>query len=106
MTKLKNLLKENMLRFGTKNLSTSSKRRLSESNADLYNMAIQRIKKNPSESMSRIKSYKPTSQEDENDKNFYITFIQSVINKSPMTPADYIGKRLGYNMKLFNLLPL
>lgn len=105
MIKLKNFLAENMLRFGTKNLSTSSKRRLSESNADLYNTAIQRIKKNPSESMSRIKSYKPASQEDETDKNFYITFIQSVIDKSPMTPADYIGKRLGYNMKLFNLLP-
>lgn len=79
---------------------------LNESNADLYAMAIQRIKKNPSGSMSAVKSYKPTSQEEENDKNFYITFIQSVMDKKPMTPADYIGKRLAYNMKLFNLIPL
>ena len=87
-------------------LTNIVKRVINESNSDLYNMAIQRIKKNPSKSMSAVKSYKPTSQEEENDKNFYITFIQSVINKKPMTPSDYIGKRLSYNMKLFNLIPL
>ena len=87
-------------------LTNIVKRVINESNSDLYNMAIQRIKKNPSKSMSAVKSYKPTSQEEENDKNFYITFIQSVINKKPMTPSDYIGKRLAYNMKLFNLIPL
>lgn len=79
---------------------------LNESNSDLYNMAVARIKKNPTVSLKNIESYKPSSQEEENDKNFYITFIQSVISKSPMTPSDYIGKRLSYNMKLFNLLPL
>lgn len=79
---------------------------LNESNSDLYNMAVARIKKNPTVSLKNVQSYKPSSQEEENDKNFYITFIQSVISKSPMTPSDYIGKRLSYNMKLFNLLPL
>lgn len=95
-----------IVRLTESDLTNIVKRVINESNADLYNMAIQRIKKNPSESMSLVKSYKPTTQEEENDKNFYITFIQSVINKSPMTPVDYIGKRLAYNMKLFNLIPL
>ena len=57
-------------------------------------------------SLRAVNSYKPSNQEEVNDKNLYITFINSVIKKSPMTPADYIGKRLGYNMRLFNLLPL
>jgi hypothetical protein len=95
-----------IVRLTENDLTNIVKRVINESNVDLYNMAIQRIKKNPSESMSVVKMYKPSTQEEQNDKNFYITFIQSVINKSPMTPADYIGKRLAYNMKLFNLIPL
>ena len=79
---------------------------LSESNEDLYNMAITRVKKNPQSALKAVSSYKPTNQEEDNDKSFYITFIDSVKSGKPMTPADYIGKRLGYNMKLFNLLPL
>jgi hypothetical protein len=95
-----------IVRLTENDLTNIVKRVINESNVDLYNMAIQRIKKNPSESMSVVKMYKPSTQEEQNDKNFYITFIQSVINKSPMTPADYIGKRLAYNMRLFNLIPL
>jgi len=65
-----------IVRLTEGDLTNIVKRVINESNADLYNMAIQRIKKNPSESMSLVKSYKPTTQEEENDKNFYITFIQ------------------------------
>jgi hypothetical protein len=95
-----------IVRLTESDLTRIVKRVISESNEDLYNMAIQRIKKNPSGSLKAVKSYKPKNQEEENDKNFYITFIESVINKSPMTPVDYIGKRLSYNMRLFNLIPL
>jgi hypothetical protein len=82
------------------------KRVLTESNSDLYTMAITRVKKNPQSALKAVNSYKPTNQEEANDKSFYITFIDSVKGGEPMTPSDYIGKRLGYNMKLFNLLPL
>lgn len=95
-----------IVRLTESDLTRIVKRVISESNEDLYNMAIQRIKKNPSGSLKAVKSYKSKNQEEENDKNFYITFIESVINKSPMTPVDYIGKRLSYNMRLFNLIPL
>ena len=96
-----------IIRLTESDLTRIVKRVINESYTDLYNMAIQRVKKNPSGSMKAIQSYnpKPKTQEEENDKNFYITFIQSVIDKSPMTPADYIGKRLSYNMELFNLIP-
>ena len=95
-----------IIRLTESDLTRIVKRVINESKTDLYKMAIQRVKKNPSGSMKAIQLYKPKTQEEENDKNFYITFIQSVIDKSPMTPADYIGKRLSYNMKLFNLIPL
>jgi hypothetical protein len=94
-----------IIRLTESDLTRIVKRVINETNTDLYNMAIQRVKKNPSGSMKAIQLYKPKTQEEENDKNFYITFIQSVIDKSPMTPADYIGKRLSYNMELFNLIP-
>jgi hypothetical protein len=95
-----------IIRLTESDLVSIVKRVLTESNEDLYNMAVARVKKNPQGSLKAVSSYEPTNQEEENDKSFYITFIDSVKKGKPMTPADYIGKRLGYNMKLFNLLPL
>ena len=95
-----------IIRLTESDLTRIVKRVINESNTDLYKMAIERVTKNTSGSIKAIHSYKPKTQEEENDKNFYITFIQSVIDKNPMKPADYIGKRLSYNMKLFNLIPL
>ena len=95
-----------IIRLTESDLTRIVKRIITESNIDLYNMAIDRIEKNPSGSMKSVESYVPTTQEETTDKNFYITFIKSVSDRSPMTPSDYIGKRLSYNMRLFNLLPL
>jgi hypothetical protein len=95
-----------IIKLTESDLTRIVKRVITESNEDLYNMAIERIKKNPSGSMKSVKSYVPKTQEETSDKNFYITFIKSVSDGSPMTPSDYIGKRLSYNMRLFNLLPL
>ncbi len=95
-----------IVRLNESDLVNIVKRVLTESNEDLYNMAIKRVKKNPQSALKAVSSYKPTNQEEDNDKSFYITFIDSVKSGKPMTPADYIGKRLGYNMMLFNLLPL
>lgn len=95
-----------IIKLTESDLTRIVKRVITESNEDLYNMAIERIKKNPSGSMKSVKSYVPKTQEETSDKNFYITFIKSVSDGSPMIPSDYIGKRLSYNMRLFNLLPL
>lgn len=95
-----------IIKLTESDLTRIVRRVITESNDELYKMAIERVTKNPQGSLRAVNSYKPSTQEEVNDKNLYITFINSVIKKSPMTPADYIGKRLGYNMKLFNLLPL
>ena len=71
-----------IIRLTESDLTRIVKRIITESNIDLYNMAIDRIEKNPSGSMKSVESYVPTTQEETTDKNFYITFIkENILNE-------------------------
>ena len=59
-----------IIKLTESDLTRIVKRVITESNEDLYNMAIERIKKNPSGSMKSVKTYVPTTEEETTDKNF------------------------------------
>jgi hypothetical protein len=80
------------------------KRVLNESHTDIYYEALEKVRKNPEESLMRVNKYIPKTKEQYVDKNFYVTFIESVRDGKPLGPSEYIGDRLSLNMDLFELL--
>ena len=80
------------------------KRVLNESHTDVYYEALEKVRKNPESSLTRVNKYIPKTKEQYVDKNLYITFIESVRDGKPLGPAEYMGDRLALNMDLFELL--
>ena len=78
-----------------------------QSDKGLYDLAISYLKKTPTSpqiALERLKKYKTKNQQEENDKNFYISFVESFIKGQPYKNDEYINKRLGYSKNLLNVL--
>jgi len=69
-----------------------------------YNDAIKGIKSSPTKAVDSVNKYQAKTKEEETDKNMYMVFVKSVIDKNPLAPAPYIGKRLLANKALLGLI--
>ena len=64
------------------------------SNTKVYDLFIDVVKPNPVKVMDLLKKMKSSSKEDSVDINMLQTFVESIKKNAPMTPKEYMGKRL------------
>ena len=64
------------------------------SNTKVYDLFIDVVKPNPVKVMELLKKMKSSSKEDTVDINMLQTFVESIKKNAPMTPKEYMGKRL------------
>jgi hypothetical protein len=64
------------------------------SNTQVYDLFIKVVKSNPVKVTDLLKNMKSSSKEDSVDINMLQTFVESIKKNTPMTPKEYMGKRL------------
>jgi hypothetical protein len=64
------------------------------SDTEVYKLFIDVVKPNPVKVMNLLKKMKSSSKEDSVDINMIETFVESIKNNKPITPKEYMGKRL------------
>ena len=73
-------------------------------NKDAYNYVLNLVNKNPDNILKQLNQYKPLNQEEKNDLNMLITFVNSVKEKKPISNPEYMGKRFKFANKIINTL--
>jgi hypothetical protein len=68
-------------------------------NTDVYNLFIKVVTPNIGKVMDLLKQMKPISNEDYVDINMLQTFVESIKKNAPVTPKEYMGKRLKMAVK-------
>jgi hypothetical protein len=71
---------------------------------DAYNKVLAVCKKDPKRCLQVVDTYKASTKEQNTDKNMYSIFVKSVMDKQPLGPAEYMGKRFLLNKDLLKFI--
>lgn len=69
---------------------------------EVYDLIVNMCKdpKTKNKCYNNAMHFKPTNMGEEIDHAFYVAFVNSVVDKNPLLPIEYVGKRLLKNKKL------